>query len=142
MRPLFYTTSLIIREKYVEYIRHWRIIDAKDALRTNKKMVIIETPIFTKKVKECLSDDDYQQLQEALVINPELGSVIRRSGGLRKVRWKLEGKGKSGGIRVIYYWKVSDKQIYMIYCYPKNELDNLTDSQVAQLKKLVERWNS
>lgn len=105
-------------------------------------MVIIETPIFTKKVKECLSDDDYQQLQEALVINPELGSVIRKSGGLRKVRWKLEAKGKSGGIRVIYYWKVSYKQIYMIYCYPKNELDNLTDAQVAQLKKIVERWNS
>ncbi|MCW8856115.1 MAG: type II toxin-antitoxin system RelE/ParE family toxin [Kangiella sp.] len=105
-------------------------------------MVIIETSIFTKRVKESLNDDDYQQLQEALIINPELGSVLRKSGGLRKVRWKLEGKGKSGGIRVIYYWKVSDSQIYMIYCYPKNELDNLTDAQVAQLKKIVERWNS
>lgn len=105
-------------------------------------MVIVETQVFTRKVKECLSDDDYRQLQEELIINPELGSVIRKSGGLRKVRWKIEGKGKSGGIRVIYYWKVSDSQIYMIYCYPKNELDNLTDGQVAQLKNIVERWNS
>jgi hypothetical protein len=62
--------------------------------------------------------------------------LIKDSGGLRKVRWKLEGRGKSGGIRAIYYWMVSDDQIYMVYAYPKAKQENLTPEQVAALKKL------
>jgi len=64
-------------------------------------MVIIETPIFTKLITSMMGDDDYKALQEALVNRPDMGIIIRYSGGLRKVRWALEGKGKSGGIRVI-----------------------------------------
>jgi mRNA-degrading endonuclease RelE of RelBE toxin-antitoxin system len=71
-------------------------------------MVIIETPIFTRIIKEIMSDDEYRELQEALVNRPNSGDLIKKSGGLRKVRWKLQGRGKSGGIRVIYYWMVSE----------------------------------
>ena len=66
-------------------------------------MVIIETPIFTQMIKELMTDESYRELQEALIIRPNSGVLIKHSGGLRKIRWKLQGCGKSGGIRVIYY---------------------------------------
>ena len=88
-----------------------------------------------------MSDDEYRTLQEALVNRPELGDLITGSGGLRKVRWKREGGGKSGGVRVIYYWMVSDEQLWMLYIYPKGKQENLTKEQLATLKKLVQRWS-
>jgi len=104
-------------------------------------MVIIETPIFTKLIKEFMNDDEYKDLQEALVSRPDRGSLIKNSGGLRKVRWALEGRGKSGGARVIYYWMTDNDQIYMLLAYPKNVQDNLTDTQLKVLKKIVKRWS-
>lgn len=103
-------------------------------------MVIIETRIFTRLINELLDDDEYKELQEALVNRPDLGDLIKGSGGLRKVRWNLRGTGKSGGVRIIYYWVVDDHHIRMLYVYPKGKQDNLTKEQVAQLKAIVERW--
>lgn len=105
-------------------------------------MIIIETPIFTKLISGLMSDDEYKDLQEALVTRPEMGALIKNSGGLRKVRWSLEGRGKSGGVRVIYYWMNTDDQLYMLLAYPKNEQENLTDAQVSALRKIVERWSA
>ncbi|WP_394226083.1 type II toxin-antitoxin system RelE/ParE family toxin [Pseudoalteromonas spongiae] len=104
-------------------------------------MVIIETPIFTKVITGMMTDDEYKELQEALVNRPDMGKVIKSSGGLRKVRWALEGRGKSGGVHVIYYWMTEDEQLFMLYAFPKNEQDNLTDAQVKALCKVVERWS-
>jgi mRNA-degrading endonuclease RelE of RelBE toxin-antitoxin system len=70
-------------------------------------MVIIETPIFTKQLLSTLSDEEYRLFQAALVERPDTGKTIPGGGGLRKVRWGLEGRGKSGGVRVIYYWFTS-----------------------------------
>ena len=103
-------------------------------------MVIVETSIFTKLIKELMSDDEYRELQEALVIRPDTGDLIKGSGGLRKVRWSLEGKGKSGGVRAIYYWVTKDDHIRMLYVYPKGKQDNLTQGQIKQLRTIVERW--
>jgi len=69
-----------------------------------------------------------------------MGVLIQGAGGLRKVRWKLEGKGKSGGVRIIYYWKTEGDQIYMLFVYPKSEQENLTSEQKKALKQIVERW--
>ncbi len=88
-----------------------------------------------------MSDDEYKDLQEALVNRPDRGSLIKNSGGLRKIRWALEGRGKSGGARVIYYWMTDSDQLYMLWAYPKNVQDNLTDIQLKALKKIVERWS-
>ena len=104
-------------------------------------MIFVETPIFTKLIKDLMSDDEYQKLQQALVSRPGLGDVIRGSGGLRKVRWKLEGRGKSGGVRLIYYWVTANDQIRMIYAYPKGKQENLTVAQLVALRKIVERWS-
>jgi len=66
-------------------------------------MKIIETPIFTKQLEKILDDEEYRQLQNNLVLNPDSGKIIKGSGGLRKMRWAGSGRGKRGGSRVIYY---------------------------------------
>ena len=103
-------------------------------------MVIVETPIFTRLIQELMSDDEYKELQEALVSRPNMGDLIKGSGGLRKVRWNLPGTGKSGGIRAIYYWVTDGDHIRMLYVYPKGKQENLTQAQVKQLRTIVERW--
>ena len=104
-------------------------------------MVIIETRIFTRRIKELMSDDEYRALQETLVNRPGLGDIVQGTGGLRKVRWKQEGHGKSGGVRVIYYWMTEDEQLYMLYVYPKSKQEDLTAEQKKDLKSIVERWS-
>jgi hypothetical protein len=59
---------------------------------------------------------------------------------VRKARWKRQATGKSGGIRVIYYWVVDDYHIRMLYVYPKGKQEDLTKQQISQLKAIVERW--
>jgi hypothetical protein len=98
-------------------------------------MEIIETPIFTRKIKGILSDYEYSALQWTLVINPEAGQLIPGGHGLRKLRWAVSGKGKRGGLRVIYYWYCRGELIYMLLAYKKSEQEDLTSEQ---LKILVE----
>lgn len=100
-------------------------------------MKFIETPIFTRDVRDALSDEEYRQLQLALLLRPEQGSVIRGGGGLRKIRWKVQGRGKRGSLRVIYYWIPSDETIYMLLLYEKSDQEDLTPAQTRVLKKLV-----
>src|SRR5271169_668221 len=100
-------------------------------------MVFVETPIFTKQVVEELTDEQYGVLQGSLVARPDAGDLIKGSGGIRKLRWALPGRGKSGGVRVIYFWRVTESQILMTM-YAKNEQANLTTTQVKQLAKLME----
>jgi mRNA-degrading endonuclease RelE of RelBE toxin-antitoxin system len=102
-------------------------------------MVIIETPIFTRLVQELIPEEEYRLFQLHLVNKPEAGKVITGSGGLRKVRWSASGRGKSGGIRVIYYWVVSHDTILLLYAYPKSRQDDLTPEQIRQIRKLVEK---
>ncbi len=100
-------------------------------------MEIFETSVFSKQITRLISDEDYQQLQRVLVINPLAGALIKNSGGLRKLRWRSEGTGKSGGIRVIYYYVTADNQIFMLVAYEKSKKDDLTKKQLASLRKLV-----
>lgn len=101
-------------------------------------MIIKETTIFTKIILDVLPDDNYRQLQEELIKKPDIGKIIKGSGGIRKTRWNLPGKGKSGGIRIIYYWITKEDQIYMLYAYTKTKQENLTAEQLSILKKVVE----
>ena len=73
---------------------------------TYSDMIFIETPIFTRAIRKLLPDDDYRELQQALVLRPEAGDIIPGSGGLRKIRWGILGSGKRGGLRLIYYWAI------------------------------------
>lgn len=102
-------------------------------------MVIVETPIFTRRIQELISDEEYRLLQLRLVNRPDAGKTMPGSGGLRKLRWSAGGHGKSGGIRVIYYWFLSRDTIFLLYAYPKAEQDDLSAEQLRQIKKVVEK---
>ncbi len=100
-------------------------------------MKFIETSIFTKLIQKLLPDESYRMLQMALMLRPDAGSVIKGSGGLRKIRWNLPGSGKRGGLRLIYYWDRPD-DIYMIFIYQKTGQKDLTTEQIKTLKQLIE----
>lgn len=100
-------------------------------------MIFIETPTFTRLLVDLLDDDEYSKLQTELAKHPDSGDLIRNGGGIRKLRWKRAGTGKSGGIRVIYYWITEDSQILMLVAYPKSVKDDLTDKETAILRNLV-----
>jgi len=101
-------------------------------------MVIVETTVFIRRMVELRTDDEYRKLQVVLSNRPSAGAIIRQSGGLRKIRWSLEGKGKSGGIRIIYYWAVQHERLLMLFAYPKTVQADLTAKQVNILRKLIE----
>ena len=100
-------------------------------------MEFIETPTFTRLVTALLTDDEYRGLQVELLGDPERGDLIKGGGGIRKLRYALRGRGKSGGVRVIYYWVKPKGQIYMLVIYPKNKKDNLSEKETAILRDYV-----
>lgn len=101
-------------------------------------MIIVETPTFTRRVSELLDPESYRLLQLELADDPARGPVIPGSGGLRKVRWQVPGRGKRGGVRVIYFWAVSRELILMLLIYPKTERDDLTRKQLRELRAAIE----
>ncbi len=100
-------------------------------------MRFVETPIFTRQVTSLLSDDEYKALQQALLLRPEQGALIRGSGGLRKVRWSKRGIGKRGGTRVIYYWHEGDAVFFRLFAYGKNVRGDLSQAQLRVLRRIV-----
>jgi len=99
-------------------------------------MVFIETSIFTTAIERFLPDESYRMLQSVLMLRPDAGSVIRGSGGLRKIRWSLPGSGKRGALRVIYFWSPPDT-IFMLFPYRKTDQEDLTPEQLKLLRKMV-----
>lgn len=100
-------------------------------------MVFIETTLFTGLLCDYLSDDEYRSLQCHLITHPDAGALIRGSGGVRKVRWRAGGKGKSGGIRVIYYWAKAVDQIFMLTIYGKGEKADLSAADLKRVTRLL-----
>ena len=102
-------------------------------------MRFVETPVFTRAVTSILDQEQYRCLQLALALRPEQGAVIRGGCGLRKLRWVRPGRGKRGGLRIIYYWDRPTETFYMLFAYLKNEQGDLTAEQVRILGKLVRK---
>lgn len=98
----------------------------------------VELPIFRSRWKDMgLNDDDLKRLQEELLADPKVGAVMRGTGGVRKMRFAFEQKGKSGSVRVIYVDFEVYEKIFLITAYPKNEKDNLTDSERNDIKQMI-----
>ena len=101
-------------------------------------MIFIETSIFTKILPGYLSDDEYRGLQSYLLQKPDAGDIVRGSGGVRKVRWAKAGKGKSGGVRAIYYWKKSEHEIWMLTMYSKSEKGTISGHILKQIAEAID----
>ena len=98
----------------------------------------IELPIFRSKWEKLgLDDGDLRRLQEEILSDPKVGAVMRGTGGVRKMRFSFEHRGKSGGVRVIYVDFEVYEKVYLITAYPKNEKDNLSDAERNELKQLI-----
>ncbi len=98
----------------------------------------IETKLFTRLIGDYLSDEEYVALQNALMANPDAGDLIRGSGGVRKVRWKTAGRGKRGGIRVIYYLRSQQGQIWMLTVYAKNVAETIPADVLKKIKEEID----
>jgi len=97
----------------------------------------IEAVAFTRYIYEYLTEDEYLGMQSFLFNYPETGKVIRGSGGLRKLRWASTGKGKSGGLRIIYYYKKDAAEIWLLTIYSKREIDDIPVSILRQIAKEI-----
>ena len=102
-------------------------------------MRFIETPVFTVALHRHLDDQRYRALQVSLGLRPEQGALIQGGAGARKLRWQAIGRGKRGGLRVIYYWAAGEMCFYMLYLYAKNEQGDLTAAQVRLLAQLIRK---
>ncbi len=104
------------------------------------RMEFIEAPAFTRYLPEYLDEDEYRQLQTALTNNPEFVDVMPGTGGFRKLRWAdaRRGKGRRGGLRIIYYYFLLDQQIWLMTLYYKSEAEDLTPNEKKTLKGAIE----
>ncbi len=103
-----------------------------------KTYSFIETKLFSRLVDEYLSDEEYASLQRAIIADPEAGALIRGSGGVRKVRWAVSGRGKRGGVRVIYYARLREGVIWMLTIYPKNVMENIPAHVLRKIKEEID----
>lgn len=96
----------------------------------------IETPMFTRQIKQIATDDELKDLQKSLIESPDKGDLIRQTGGLRKIRMATGPQGKSGSARVIYFL-ATEEIIFLVMAHPKSTKDSLTDAEKSDLKKLT-----
>jgi mRNA-degrading endonuclease RelE of RelBE toxin-antitoxin system len=98
----------------------------------------IEAPFFSKSLERYLDDDEYLALQSHLIRHPESGRVVPGSGGVRKLRWSAEGRGKRGGLRVIYYLRLKNGQIWMLTICGKNVRESIPAHVLRALKEAID----
>jgi mRNA-degrading endonuclease RelE of RelBE toxin-antitoxin system len=100
-------------------------------------MTVVETPFFLRKVASLLIEKARSELGVFLGTNPESGNIIPETGGVRKLRWTVPGRGKLGGIRVIYYYRNEKVPLFLLTVYAKNQKANLTQAERNAWKNLV-----
>lgn len=105
------------------------------------KLTFVETPLFSRLLREYLDDEGYRRLQLALLTQPEKGELMPGTGGFRKLRFQDEqrGKGKRSGLRVIYYFLSDDAQVWLFTIYDKDEAVDLTANEKRILKRTIQQ---
>lgn len=105
---------------------------------TTSVFTFIETKLFTRLVDEHLSDDEYAALQWAMASDPLAGDLVKGTGGVRKIRWRAAGRGKSGGVRVIYYARTHQGEIWMLTIYAKNVTESIPAKVLRQIREEID----
>lgn len=100
-------------------------------------IVFIETESFSKELPRYMRDEEFSAFQQFLGKNPDVGNIIPRSGGLRKIRWLGKSKGKRGGLRIIYYYHLASGEIMLMTIYAKNEVEDITVEQLRILRQEI-----
>ncbi len=101
-------------------------------------LTFIETKLFSSLIRRYLEDDEYAALQQALVAKPDSGDLVRGSGGVRKLRWGVAGRGKRGGVRVIYYLRSLQGEIWMLTVYAKNEEASIPGHVLKKIREEID----
>jgi mRNA-degrading endonuclease RelE of RelBE toxin-antitoxin system len=101
-------------------------------------LTFVETKLFTSLIQQYLADDEYAALQQALAAKPDTGDLIRGSGGVRKLRWGVQRRGKRGGVRVIYYLRSHQGEIWMLTVYAKNEDASIPGHVLKKIKEEID----
>jgi len=101
-------------------------------------LTFVETELFPSLIPQSLTDDEYSALQPELATRPDAGQVIPGSGGVRKLRWAAEGRGKRGGISIIYYLRSSENEMWMLTVYAKNEAASIPGHILKKIKEQID----
>ena len=101
-------------------------------------LTVIETPLFQRQWPLYWTEEERGSFAAYLAEHPDAGDVVPGSGGLRKVRWKRAGSGKSGGVRVIYFTRLTAGEVVLLTLYAKAKLDNLTGPQLKEIRRALE----
>lgn len=100
-------------------------------------LTIVETGAYLARAEKLLGADERETLKLTIAADPLAGDLIRGSGGVRKLRFGLDGRGKRGGVRVVYYFHSERMPAFMLAVFAKNERSDLSQSEIARLRKLV-----
>jgi hypothetical protein len=102
-------------------------------------LTIVETATFARLWPHYWSEEERGEFAAWLAMNPEAGDVVRKSGGVRKVRWTRSGSGKSGGVRVIYFNRLANGEIWLMLIYAKAEFDSIAGQVLREMKDEIEK---
>lgn len=111
-------------------MRRWRIVAIM--------LTIVETVIFQKQWPLYWSEEERGEFAVYIAKSPDAGDVVPESGGIRKVRWRRAGSGKSGGVRVIYFTRTVEEEIVLLTLYAKSRTDNLTGTKLKEIRRVLE----
>ena len=101
-------------------------------------LMFIELPVFAKYREDYFDDDQFAELQRYLVKDPEAGSLVKETGGVRKLRWSREGMGKRGGVRVLYYLQDDKGRIWLLTLYAKSAQENISARTLRMLREVAD----
>jgi hypothetical protein len=101
-------------------------------------LTVVETVLFQKQWPLYWEEDERGEFAAFLASTPHAGAVVKNSGGIRKVRWKREGTGKSGGVRVIYYTRMEEGEVVLLSLYAKSKIDNLKGPALKEIRRAIE----
>ncbi len=104
---------------------------------SDEPITVVETKMFERHAADCMTDDEREEFVDHIARHPDAGTIIRGAGGVRKVRWAVGSGGKSGGVRVIYYFMDETVPIYLLTVFAKSQKVSLSNAQKTQLKALA-----